>query len=268
MTGMKPILQTAWRMAGASEPKIDLSSVESRRSPVSQRRMSPGRRLLYFLVTPLLRGLMAMVWSSYRVVKVIGSDVEQKIIDGHTVCIPCYWHQQHLLCANVIRRWIRHGFDASIVISASVDGEVPARIASAWGAEVIRGSANQTGALVLRDVQDAMKRGKSIITTPDGPSGPAFEFKAGEILMARIAEAPLVPIACVANRSWHLKGWDKMVIPVPFARIVIAVGEPYRVARDTPLAELETHRVRMQDALMALATECREALGSNAAGGR
>jgi lysophospholipid acyltransferase (LPLAT)-like uncharacterized protein len=222
--------------------------------------MSVGRRIGYILLAPLLRGLLALLWYSYRIEKVIGADIGERLIDEKTVCIPCYWHQQHLLCARIIRRWIHKGFDASIVISASVDGEIPARIAGAWGAHIIRGSANQTGALVMRDMHAALKRGSSIITTPDGPKGPIFEFKAGNILMARISGVPLVPLACAADRSWRLSSWDQMLVPKPFARVIIAIGEAHVVPRDTAVDGLERHRVEMQNALMALMTVCRDAI--------
>jgi lysophospholipid acyltransferase (LPLAT)-like uncharacterized protein len=222
--------------------------------------MSVGRRLGYFLLAPLLRGLLALLWYSYRIEKVIGADIAERLIEEKTVCIPCYWHQQHLLCARIVRRWIRNGFDASIVISASVDGEIPARIAGAWGAHIIRGSANQTGALVMRDMHAALKRGSSIITTPDGPKGPIFEFKAGNILMARISGAPLVPLACAADRGWRLSSWDRMLVPKPFARVVIAIGEPHFVPRDAAVDALERHRQEMEDKLMSLMSTCREAV--------
>jgi len=219
--------------------------------------MSAGRRIGYALLAPLLRGLLALLWYSYRIEKVIGADIAERLLRDKTVCIPCYWHQQHLPCARVIRLWIRKGFDASIVISASVDGEIPARIAGAWGANIIRGSANQTGALVMRDMHGALKRGSSIITTPDGPKGPIFEFKAGNILIARISGAPLVPLASAADRSWRLTSWDRMLVPKPFARVVIAIGEPHFVPRGTVVNDLEKHRVEMEDALMSLMTTCR-----------
>lgn len=234
--------------------------MESRRSTASFRTMSAGRRLGYFLLVPLLRGLLSLLWYSYRVESVIGADIGDRILAEKTVCIPCYWHQQHLLCARIVRRWIRRGFEASIVISASVDGEIPARIADAWGANTIRGSANQTGALVMRDMRAALNKGSSIITTPDGPKGPIFEFKTGNILIARISGAPMVPIACAADRSWRLTSWDKMLVPKPFARVVIAIGEPHFVPGDTAVDGLERHRVEMEDALMSLMTRCREAI--------
>ncbi len=258
LTATKPILQTEAAVSAPQEAKTEPDPIDSRRSSASHRKMSAGRRVLYILLAPLLRGLLAMLWYSYRIEKVIGAEIGEQLVADGTVCIPCYWHQQHLLCARIIRRWIRKGFDASIVISASVDGEVPARIAGAWGANIIRGSANQTGALVMRDMHGALKRGSSIITTPDGPKGPIFEFKAGNILIARISGAPLVPLACAADRSWRLTSWDRMLVPKPFARVVIAIGEPHVVPRDTAVDGLERHRVEMENALMSLMTVCRD----------
>lgn len=242
----------------ADRPRFD--DVEARRSAWSQRRMSLARRVYYFLGLPVLRAVMRLLWWSYRVEKVIGADVAERIATDGRVYAPCYWHQHHVLCTNMIRRWIDKGFRASFLVSASVDGEVPARIARAWGAEVIRGSANQTGALVLRDMREALKRGVSIITTADGPNGPKYEFKAGAVLMARIAGVPLVPLACAADRAWYLDRWDDFMIPKPFARVVLAVGEPLPVPADTPLARMDDYRLQMQQAVMALMAASEEAL--------
>ena len=260
LTAAKPILQTGPAVSAAPEPIVDPNNADSRRSSASQRKMSIFRRLGYSLLTPLLRGFLALLWYSYRVEKVVGEDIADQLVADKTVCMPCYWHQQHLVCANIVRRWLRKGFDVSIVISASVDGEIPARIASAWGAHIIRGSANQTGALVMRDMYGALKRGSSIITTPDGPKGPIFEFKAGNILISRISGAPLVPLACAADRSWRLTSWDQMMVPKPFARVVIAIGQPHFVPRDASVDGLERHRVELQDSLMSLMSICRDSL--------
>ncbi len=185
--------------------------------------------LYYFLGLPLLRAIFFLLSSTYRVQKTIGRDVaDRSVADPKSVYAPCYWHQHHVLCSAMIRDWIRRGFKACFLISASVDGEVPDRVARAWGAEVIRGSANQTGALVLRDMQQMMKRGVSIVTTADGPNGPKYEFKPGTVLMARIGGAPMVPLACAADRAWYLNRWDDFMIPKPFARVVLAVGEPLK----------------------------------------
>ncbi len=246
----------------SNTPSKDFSSIESRRSTASRRRMSTLRRLYYFFGLPLLRGVIRLLTASYRIEKVIGAEHLEGFVGNDAICAPCYWHQHHVVVSTLMRSWVKRGFKACFLVSGSVDGEVPERIARAWGAEVIRGSANQSGALALRDMQRMMKNGYSIVTTADGPRGPKYEFKLGAILMARIAAVPIVPIACAADRAWYLKRWDNFMIPKPFARIVIAYGEPYPIPADTPLDKLEPHRVNVQQAVMSLMAESQDALQS------
>lgn len=244
----------------SKRPPKNYDTVESRRSTASRRRMTLGRRIYYFLGLPVLRGLIGLLASTYRFEKTIGADRIEPFIREGEVCAPCYWHQHHVVGSTLIRSWVQRGFKACFLVSASVDGEVPERIARAWGAEVIRGSANQSGALALRDMQRMMKNGYSIITTADGPRGPKYEFKMGAILMARIAGVPILPIACAAERAWYLDRWDDFMVPKPFSRIVLAVGEPYTIPADAPLDNLEPHRQAVQQAVMSLMQESEHAL--------
>jgi len=199
--------------------------------------------------------------------RIIGAENIAPYIDSDLVCAPCYWHQHQVVASTLIRSWLRRGFKACFLVSGSVDGDVPERVARAWGAEVIRGSANQSGALALRDMQRMMKKGYSIVTTADGPRGPKYEFKLGAVLMARIAGVPIVPIACAADRAWYLKRWDNFMIPKPFARVVLAVGQPYPIPANTPLDQLEPYRVNVQQAVMSLMAESEKVLqGAREAG--
>ena len=149
--------------------------------------------------------------------------------------------------------------------AGSGDGDVPERIVRSWGADVIRGSANQTGALVLRDMHEKIRNGVAVVTTADGPNGPKFEFKQGVVLMARIGGTPMVPLACATDRAWYLNRWDDFMIPKPFAKIVLAVGEPVYAPRDTSMDKLEEYRLEMQYATNALMAESKQLLelGSN-----
>ncbi len=222
--------------------------------------MSPGRRLAYAIGLPLARAILFLLQSSYRVKRIIGADIAAQVIaDKDRPYVPCYWHGHNLVCSHLMRDWIRRGFRAAYIISASVDGEVPSRIARSWGAEVIRGSAADTGALVLRDAQQTMRRGVSIVSASDGPSGPAFEFKSGTVLLASVGRAPLVPIGCAADRAWYLRTWDSFMIPKPFARVVIAIGDPIEVPRRVSAEDLEVIRGQAQSAIDALIHESRAA---------
>ena len=239
--------------------KPDFSDVESRRSKRSGRRMSFGRRSGYAIGKPLLRLILFLLTLTYRFDRSIGGDVGEKL-DKSRPYIPVYWHGHQVVCAQVIRGWIRRGLKSAFVISASVDGEVPASIARSWGGEVIRGSAHDTGALVLRDAVGLMKQGYSIVTNPDGPLGPGFQVKTGTVLVARMGNAPVVPMVCAASRAWTLDRWDQFMIPKPFARIVVAVGEPIEVPRSLPADQLETVRDEVQAAMDSLLEQARARL--------
>ncbi len=206
---------------------------------------------------------MRLLTSTYRFEAIIGEEHIEPFMGDEKVCAPCYWHQHHVLGSTLVRSWIQRGFKACFLVSGSVDGDVPERIARAWGAEVIRGSANQSGALALRDQQKMMKSGYSIVTTADGPRGPKYEFKAGTVLMARIAGVPMIPIGCAADRAWYLKRWDNFMIPKPFSRVAVAIGEPIPVPRGIPLDDLEPVRANVQAAVMSLMRDSERALNTS-----
>ena len=99
----------------------------------------------------------------------------------------------------------------------------------------------------MMGIHKIMKEGISIITAADGPLGPKYEFKIGVALMAKIGSAPIIPISCAADRAWRLNRWDNFMIPKPFSKVVIAVGEPHYIPKQCSLIELEEHRQQVQD---------------------
>ena len=244
----------------SNKQPTDFKSIDSRRNPRSDRRMSPMRRFYYFLGMPVLRAITRLITMTYRLQVIIGEENITPYLDGKAVCAPAYWHQHHVLCSGLVRDWIKRGFKACFLISGSVDGEVPERIARAYGAEVIRGSANQSGALALRDQHGMMKKGYSIVTTPDGPQGPSYEIKTGVMVMARVGGVPILPVSCAADRAWYLDRWDRFMIPKPFSRVVLAIGEPYTIPRDSRLDDIEQHRLNVQQRVMSLMQKCEDTL--------
>jgi lysophospholipid acyltransferase (LPLAT)-like uncharacterized protein len=62
---------------------------------------------------------------------------------------------------------------------------------------------------------------------------------------------PILPMAYAASRAWLIK-WDKFVIPVPFSRIVIAVGPPIYVPRVTDAAAVEKLQGELKSELKRL----------------
>jgi len=245
-----------------SPPSPDDGKTSTPATRGGRRQLSLSRRIAYALGSPLLAGFARLLWATYRIERVIGEDHVAEMINKQQAYVPCYWHRDILVCLMSIRGWIQRGFSTGIIISPSLDGEVPARIAHAWGAEVIRGSAKRTGAMAMRDMRQAMKRGVSIATAADGPVGPALYFKPGVLMSSRIGQAPLVPMGCAASKVWEFSTWDRSRLPKPFARLVIAIGEPVEVPARASAEELETCRRQMENAVNSLCERSKDALAN------
>jgi len=226
----------------------------------SKRRMTPMRRFAWRIVAAIGVGIIRMFWATCRVVKVVGDENMARALASSSSLIPVYWHQHMLFCGKYLLEQAARGLKLGFLISPSVDGEIGVMIVSRFGGHVIRGSATHTGARALRDYFDALvKQGVSPSITPDGPKGPRFVFKPGAILLSQMSQRPILPLAYAANRAW-LIAWDKFVIPWPFTRIVIAIGEPRQVPRALNAAALEGWQKQMAAELKTLFGVARDAL--------
>lgn len=209
--------------------------------------MSWKRKLSYAIIRPIVKLLMSIFWWTCRVEKIIGDEHAQRLIDKGQPIIPCYWHQMHIFGSWYMRKLQKRGLKIGFLVSPSVDGEVPAKIVESWGAVAIRGSSNRTGARALKDMYSTIVKDRvSPVTTPDGPTGPVHEFKQGAIMLAQLTQSPMLPIAYAANKFWELKTWDNFIIPKPFSRIIIAVGEPHHINKKLNAEEMEKARVAME----------------------
>jgi lysophospholipid acyltransferase (LPLAT)-like uncharacterized protein len=223
--------------------------------------MKLRRRLLYLFAKPLLKGLMNILWLTCRVKTVLGAENTSQVLASGKPVIPCYWHQHHIFGIWYMLQLRKQGLKVGFLISPSRDGEVPARIAESWGLRAIRGSSNRTGARALKELYEVITRdGISPVSTSDGPTGPIHKFKPGAIMLAQMSQAPILPISWAADRYWQLSSWDKFIIPKPFARIVIAVGEPRYIERQLGMTELEPIQHEMEQTFQMLQQQAETAL--------
>jgi lysophospholipid acyltransferase (LPLAT)-like uncharacterized protein len=218
----------------------------------SGRRMTRARRVLYAVAVPLALAIIRLWWWTCRVRRIDGDENLAAALAKAPSLVPCYWHQHQLFCARYLLDRRSQGLVAGWLISPSVDGELAAMMVNRIGATAIRGSSSHTGARALRDYYVALvKENVSPVVTPDGPKGPRFKFKPGAILLAQMSGRPMLPMAYAASRAWLIQ-WDKFVIPVPFARISIAIGKPHYVPRVLDAAGIETLQRQMEQELKQL----------------
>ena len=160
--------------------------------------------------------------------------------------IFAFWHERLLLMPALWRIARRTGRSAAsypkvnILVSRHRDGMMIARVIARFGGGAIFGSSGREkggrltdrgGAAAVRRAVSLLGVGEHVAVTPDGPRGPARRAKPGLGHLCWLSRRPMV--ACAA-RSWpHLRlpTWNRMMLPLPFGRGVIALGAPLHLER-------------------------------------
>lgn len=229
--------------------------------------MARLRGLRTALAATVIRLVIQTLGATFRVRVVAGREVLDEVLAEGRPVVFSFWHNRVLFCAYTLyRRFLRRRFPIAILVSHSGDGELGAHLARAWGAGVVRGSTSRGGSAGLRQLYRAVQRGSSAVTIPDGPRGPLYRCQPGVVVLAQMSGAPIVPMAFAARPCWTLGSWDRLIVPKPFARVHLAVGEPLEVPRELAGKDLEMEQRRVEahlDRLVKLAEESLEALSTD-----
>jgi lysophospholipid acyltransferase (LPLAT)-like uncharacterized protein len=215
--------------------------------------------LVYRLAVLIAAAILEILWRTCRI-SISGGERLAGLLREHGAVVPVFWHQHLLMCARFVASR-RFGLKPGFMISPSVDGQAPTMLAALYGAHVVRGSGSYTGMRAVRGAHQAIvKEGISPAITPDGPRGPRFVFKPGAIFAAQISGKAVVPIAYAAKPAWLLRTWDKFVIPSPFGKIRIAIGEPYFPPAEMDDAQMQAAQREMERRLLATYEQAAAAL--------
>jgi len=128
--------------------------------------------------------------------------------------------------------WVHRHEKIALLISASRDGEIIARIAESIGFRAVRGSSTRGGARALLGIVRELQAGSDVAITPDGPKGPAQQFSPGAAVASARGGAPIVLVRARPQRAWRLGSWDSFMIPWPFSRVDVYHSEPLDVSGD------------------------------------
>ena len=122
-----------------------------------------------------------------------------------------------------------------------------------FGVQTTRGSSRRGAVGGTLGLMRALARGAAVALIPDGPRGPAGSAQAGAVELAARVGAPLYPLAFSATRAVRMTGWDRMMLPLPGARVVCVVGAPLRIpAGRLDRDDRELWRRRLEAELVAV----------------
>jgi hypothetical protein len=134
-------------------------------------------------------------------------------------CVVVVWHGEILpMLVTLANR------NYGALVSLSRDGSLITQLLIRWGYEPIRGSSSKRGVEALREMI-AMAHHKPVLVSPDGPRGPARQMKGGALITARKAGVPFILCRIGTRQALHGTGWDRFLIPLPFARITVEFEE-------------------------------------------
>lgn len=202
--------------------------------------------LLLFLVSLIGPIFILLLGRTLRIKWVGEENIDPVRENGGKVIYAC-WHGR-MLILSYSHRWQK----IHVLISQHRDGELIARIIQRLGFVSVRGSTTRGGTKAIFEMAKKGESGYDIGITPDGPKGPSFKVQAGAIYIAQRSGMPIIPLTNSAERRWILPSWDGFLIPKPFSKAAIIIGEPIYVCPDSSPEELEAKRKELEKKLVEL----------------
>ncbi|HXC62745.1 MAG TPA: lysophospholipid acyltransferase family protein [bacterium] len=197
-----------------------------------ERTHSLSQRLALAVLPPLLGLAVRALATTWRVRLAVPPRSHPRT--GDAPLVYAMWHE---CVITVVAQWRDHPIQG--LASQSFDGALIAKTLRHLGyPEASRGSSSRGGAEALRSHVQALKEGRHVVVTVDGPRGPAYQAKPGVLSMARESGRPVVAVACACDARWRLKSWDRTLLPPPFARVVFALSQPMDLGTLDPPAAM------------------------------
>lgn len=169
-----------------------------------------------------------------------------------------FWHDQLLaMIVLLIARRVPY----AVLISQHPDAEPIARAVSKLGLEVVRGSSSHGGLKALGELARRLRGGGNVVFTPDGPRGPRHRVSKGTVILAQRAGVRIVPTACASRPRLRAGSWDRLQIPLPFARGVVLAGKALRVPINASAAQRENIRRQLERSLTELTARAEAMIG-------
>lgn len=204
-------------------------------------RGAAGRAVLAWAAAWLVRGLVRTL--RYRR---LGPPIDR-------AGLVAFWHGEQLPLIGMRP-------DGRLVapVSTSPDGRLQEAVLRRVGIHGVRGSKGHGGAAAVRGLLRALRDGAVALIAVDGPSGPREQVKPGVVYLAQRTGLPIWPVAVAVARGHRLRrAWDRYLVPRPFTRTVVLVGEPLHIDRD---ASPDAACAAIEERLHALGREARTAL--------
>jgi len=175
----------------------------------------------------LLNGYGELVLRTSRIRVQAHPSVDRLVHEQGVAVIYALWHC-HVFFVPLLRRYGRRPL--AVLLSLHRDAQIVGVAARLRGVTLVRGSSSRGGAQAYRQLLGWLASSRSVCLTPDGPKGPPRAIKQGIIRLAEQSGCVVVPVAFTASAKLRLNSWDRTIVPLPFGRHRVVLGEPIDLA--------------------------------------
>jgi lysophospholipid acyltransferase (LPLAT)-like uncharacterized protein len=196
--------------------------------------------------------LRIIIWLGYGIIRLIGptlrvavsyEDGAQTTLDQRPL-IASFWHSCMIPATYIFRN-----MGIRVMSSNSYDGEYMGRIIHKFGFVAVKGSSSRNAVRALLGLRRALEDGWTVAFTLDGPRGPRHKVKPGPVALARSSGLALTMFHAAVDRAWVLNTWDRLMIPMPFSRVLVRVGKLIPVPEAATDEDVERYTAELQAAL-------------------
>ena len=178
-------------------------------------RISGWRR--WFLLYPA-SWLLRLYYASLRVRM---DPEEEKILrDSSRPLVFVIWHNRSFVAPMILRDYRRRE-KCFCLISPSKAAAWEASMFELLGIPSARGSSSRRSIVAMRELLKGFEAGNDICISPDGPTGPRYEFKRGAAVAARLTKASVLLVGADSQSAWRPNTWDRHFLPLPFSRVTL-----------------------------------------------
>ncbi len=177
---------------------------------------------LAWLAGALLNAYGQLVLLTCRI-RVCVDPATEALLGQRQPVIFALWHC-HVFFMPLLRVHTRQ--PVAVLLSAHRDARIVGVAARMRGVELVAGSSTRGGARAFLKLLQLLRAGRHVCITPDGPKGPARRVKPGVVHLAQRSGCAVVPMGLALTCRRQLRSWDRSVLPLPFGRVVITLGEP------------------------------------------
>ena len=176
--------------------------------------------------------------------RIVDKDKSDQFLASQTGIVMVFWHER-----LIAMPWLWPSpYPLHALQSPHPDGRMMSHAIGCFGVKTVWGSSNRNPLSGLLGLKRVLDNHGSVAITPDGPRGPARQCALGPVAIARMAGKPIVPMCWAVDRYWRASGWDKLIIPKPFACGHFIIGDPIYLD-DYNKDQLEKARQRLENAL-------------------